>query len=235
MKTLVILHGWQSSKEKWEKVKKEIEVSGIKVLVPDIPGFKQENELKRPWDLNDYANWFEGYIHSQNLSEGFFLLGHSFGGALATKYILKNPSKINRLFLVAAACVRKKTLKRKILARLSKIIKRFSFLPLYPLFRKATYKFIIRNSDYPQTKGFLEDTYLNIINEDLSPVLNKIKIQTVLIWGDKDKATPLRDGLLIKSQITNSRIEIIKGADHKLNTKNSEKLAEIIIRFMESK
>jgi len=32
MKTLVILHGWKSSKERWQKVKEEIEKSGIRIF-----------------------------------------------------------------------------------------------------------------------------------------------------------------------------------------------------------
>lgn len=230
MKTLVILHGWQSSKEKWQKVKEGIEKAGVRVIVPDIPGFKPENELTRPWDLDDYIKWFEEFISTQKLSDGLILLGHSFGGALATKFTIKNGNQVSKLFLVAAACVRKKTLKRKILTYFSKIIKKFSFFPFYPLFRKATYKFIIRNSDYPRAKGFLEDTYLNIINEDLSPILNQINHPTVLVWGDKDAATPMKDGQFIKNQIRDSRMEIIPGADHYLNSKNPDELVKIIIK-----
>ncbi len=233
MKTLVILHGWQSSKEKWQKVKEGIEKSGVKVIVPDIPGFKPENELEKPWNLNDYVNWLGKFVQekerSGELTEPFFLLGHSFGGAIATKYTLENPGLVEGLLLVSAACVRKKTLKRKALAYFSKIVKKFYFLPFYPLFRRAVYKFVIRNSDYPQARGFLEDTYLNVIKEDLSPVLNGITKPAILIWGDRDKATPLRDGLFIHSQINGSGIEIVRGAGHKLNTEAPDEIVKIVV------
>lgn len=232
MKTLIILHGWQSSKEKWLKVKEGIEKAGIRVIVPDIPGFKEETKLLKPWNLDNYIEWFKNFLISENISGSFFLLGHSFGGALATKYTLENSDRVTKLFLVAAACVRKKTLKRKVLVYISKVVKKFSFLPFYPLFKKVSYKFIIRNSDYPQAKGFLEDTYLNVIKEDLSPLLAQVKTPTILIWGDKDTITPLKDGQFIKQQIVNSRIEIIQGADHKLNTKNPDELTNIIIKFI---
>ncbi|MBU4274470.1 alpha/beta hydrolase [Patescibacteria group bacterium] len=229
MKTLVILHGWQSSKEKWQKIKEKVDEQGIKVIVPDIPGFKPENELKKPWDLDNYIDWFKEFLSSENISEPFFLLGHSFGGALATKFVLKYPEKVEKLFLVAAACVRKKTLKRKIFAYFSKIIKKFSFLPFYPLFRKATYKFIIRNSDYLQVKGFLEDTYLNIIKEDLSPVLCSIKIPTILIWGDKDRSTPVKHAYFINKQIAGSKLIIIPGGTHNLRQEMPEVLIQKIL------
>ncbi len=229
MKTLVILHGWQSSKERWQKIKEEIEKTGIRVITPDIPGFKSETELVKPWNLDNYIDWFNGFLSSENISEKFFLLGHSFGGALAAKFALKYPERVERLFLVAAACVRKKILKRKIFAYFSKIIKKFSFLPFYSLFRKATYKFIIRNSDYPQTKGFLEDTYLNIIREDLSESLSPITAPTVIIWGDKDQATPIKDAYLINEKINKSKLIIIPGGSHDLERKMPEILSQKIL------
>ena len=229
MKTLIILHGWQSSKEKWQEVKEKIEKKRIKVIVPDIPGFKPENELPKPWNLDNYLDWFKRFVTSENIAEKFFLLGNSFGGALAVKFVLKYPEKVEKLFLVAAACIRKKTLKREIFVYLSKIIKKFSFLPFYSLFRKATYKFIIRNSDYPQTKGFLEDTYLNVIKEDLSESLPSIKIPTVIIWGDKDRATPVEHAYLINKKINNSKLVIIPGGTHYLRKEVPNVLSQKIL------
>lgn len=229
MKTLLILHGWQSSKEKWQEVKEEIEKTGVKVICPDLPGFKPENELREPWNLDKYENWLEKFIAEQNLPGEFYLLGYSFGAGVAVKYVLKNPGRVGKLFLVSAACVRSKTLGKEFMEKASKIFNIFSFLPFYPLFRKAAYKYIIRRSDYPQTEGVLRQTFLNIIKEDLSPVLAGIKIPTVLIWGDKDVATPLKDGQFINQQIKNSKMEIVPGAGHIIYSKHSQELAGKII------
>ncbi len=40
--TIIILHGWGSSKEKWQEVKENLEKQGLKVIVPDLPGFKKK-------------------------------------------------------------------------------------------------------------------------------------------------------------------------------------------------
>ena len=229
MKTLVILHGWGSSKEKWQKVKENLENNKVNVIIPDLPGFKEKNKIDRPWNLDDYVNWLEDF--SQN-NERFFLLGHSFGGAVAVKFTLKHPQKVEKLFLVAAACIRRKTAKKIILAKISEIFKAFSFLPFYNFFRKVFYKFIIRKSDYIYTTGIMKETYLNIINEDLSGILPLIQPPTVIIWGNKDEATPIKDAHIIKNKIKNSELIIIPGGTHDLERKMPEKLAEIIIRYI---
>lgn len=233
MKTLFILHGWQSSKERWQKVKEKIEEAGINVIVPDIPGFKPETETQRPWDLDDYVNWLDKFCQQKKIDgelvEPFFLLGHSFGGALAVKFALKYPGKVERLFLVGAACIRKKTAKKKVLSKLSKIFKIFSFLPFYSTIRKAFYKFIVGHSDYLSAKGLLKETYLKIIGEDLSRSLSSITTPTVIIWGDKDEATPVEDAYFINEKINNSKLIVIPGGTHDLKRKMPEVLVQKII------
>lgn len=228
-KPFLILHGWESKSEKWEKVGELLIEKGFKVIIPDLPGFgKNQTLLSVPWDLDNYYNFVESFTEFLNLNK-FYLLGHSFGGALAARYSIKSPQKIEKLFLVAASCIRKKTFKKRFFAKISKIFKIFSFLPFYSLFRRGFYKFIIRKSDYPYTEGIMRETYLKIINEDLSDNLSFISVPTIIIWGDKDNIIPLKYGRIINQRIKNSKIIIIQGGDHDLEQKLSEILAEKIL------
>jgi pimeloyl-ACP methyl ester carboxylesterase len=170
----------------------------------------------------------ENFIKEFNLKD-FYLLGHSFGGALASKLAVKHAQDLKKLFLVSAACVRKKTATKSYSAKISKVIKLFSFLPLYKFFRKAVYKFIIRKSDYTYVEGTLIQTYLNVVAEDLSFHLPFIKVPTVIIWGQKDSSTPIEDAHFINKQIKNSKLIIIPEAGHDLNRKQPEILAEKIL------
>ncbi|MCX6721040.1 MAG: alpha/beta hydrolase [Candidatus Staskawiczbacteria bacterium] len=220
----LILHGWGSNTERWVEVAEAISKNGFKVITPDLPGFGQSDALQEPWDLNRYVNWADEFVRQLNLGD-FYLLGHSFGGALASKIAVKHAQEIKKLFLVSAACIRTKTAKKGFSARLAKVVKVFSFLPLYSFFRKAVYKFIIRKSDYVYVEGVVKQTYLNVIADDLSFHLSFIKVPTVIIWGDKDNFTPIEDAKLIQSKIKNSKLIIIPGAGHDLNRKQPEILA----------
>ena len=133
---LIILHGWQSSKEKWAKVKETIERGGVRVIVPDLPGFKEENRLDRAWNIEDYVKWFENFFQKK---EKFFLLGHSFGGRISIKFASKNPDKLAGLILVSSAGIKPR---KRTVSKLAPSLKKLSFLPGYFFFRKLFYKFI---------------------------------------------------------------------------------------------
>ncbi len=120
---ILILHGWGGSSKSWKAVKEILEKEGFKVYNPDFPGFGQEADPPQPWSIADYTDWIKKYSEREGISQ-FFLLGHSFGGRVATKFAAQNPEKIMGLILVGSAGFgREKTLgfRQKILIKLRKI------------------------------------------------------------------------------------------------------------------
>lgn len=224
----IILHGWGSGSDKWIKEAEIISKQGYQVVVPDLPGFAESGKLTKPWTINDYVSWFEEFTRLLEIQE-FYLLGYSFGGALAAKIAVKYPQRVKKLFLVAAAVIRKKTAKKGFLAKISKFVKFFYFLPYYAFFRKAIYKFIIRKSDYVYAEGIMKQTYLNAVADDLSHHLSFIRVPTVIIWGDKDQSVPLDNAKIINEKIRNSELIIIEGADHLMHKTMPELLAEKVL------
>lgn len=254
MKTLIILHGWQSSKEKWQVVKEKIEAAGIRVLCPDIPGFKHETELKEPWNLDNYINWFGEFVVASELEypeikDGFYLLGHSFGGRMTIK-IASQPVcrqagicfKLNGIILVAAAGVKRNSkLYKETFGLGAKLIKAFKLgdhaltKNVYNFLRIFFYHYIIRKTDYLNAKGPMNETIRNILEENLRDRLDAINIPTKIIWGNKDSYTPVRDAYFIKEKVKNSELEIFENVGHMPYINCPEKLAKSIINFVESK
>ncbi len=224
----LILHGWGSNSERWQEVAELLSKSGFKVIIPDLPGFGKSDALVIPWNTNKYVSFAEEFTRVLNLRD-FYLLGHSFGGALASKIAVKHPQEVKKLFLVSAACVRKKTAQKSFSAKISKIIKIFYFLPFYGFFRKVVYKFIIRKSDYVYVEGIMKQTYLNVVAEDLTFHLSFIKVPTVIIWGEKDDSTLIEEARLINERIKNSKLIILPDAGHDLNRKQPAILAEKVL------
>ena len=53
-----------------------------------------------------------------------------------------------------------------------------------------------------------------ILNEDQKSIMPNINVPTLLIWGDKDTATPLSDAKQMEKLIPNSGIAILEGTGH---------------------
>jgi len=238
MQTLLILHGWQSSGEKWQKVKEYLEKEGIRVITPDLPGFKQENQLTRAWDLDDYVNWVEQFIKN-NTSDPIFLLGHSFGGRIAIKFAAKHPEKLSGLILVSAAGITPRPkIKIKIFWVFAKIGHLIFSLPILKLFRSYAKKvvyFLAGETDYRFAQQvFLKETFKKVISENLVSLLPQIRTQTLMIWGEKDKMTPLEDAHIMKGKIKGSELEVLDDIGHFSYLESPELLSKKIIEFLKS-
>ncbi len=259
---IIILHGWGSSAEKWQSIKSllnqyyEKTSRSIKIATPDLPGFKKETALSQIWNLDNYINWFKNLFSKQGncltklsnkLSNKSVLIGHSFGGRMAIKFAAQNPEKLKALILISSAGIKEqiKTDGERVsvsltengspsVFALAKVGKRFSFLPFYSFFRKFFYRYVLRKTDYINAEKFpfLKETFKNIISEDLTPYLEKIKVPTLIIWGDKDKMTPISDAYLMNKKIPNSKLEILKNIGHAPHLECPEVLAKKIHKFI---
>lgn len=234
-KSFLILHGWGSSSERWQKVAELVAEKGYAVIVPDLPGFGKSQEPPVAWSLDNYVEWLREFTEKiPELRDSFCLMGHSFGGAIAAKFSIKYNQRVEKLFLISAACVRKNTFIKKIFYRLAKIAKIFSFLPYYEEFRKAVYKFIVRKSDYLNQGGVMKETYVKVILDDLSCKISFLKVPTILVWGNQDNLTPIEQGEFIHKKIPGSKLAVINGTDHSLHIKMPEVLAEEIIKDLQN-
>jgi len=229
-KPFLVLHGWRSNSDRWQSFSESLSQKNIKIIVPDMPGFGKSEEPKIAWSADNYVEWINNFSNAvPELKHGFYLLGHSFGGMLAAKFTLKYTQKVEKLFLVSASCIRIKTPSKKLAYNISRIIKIFYFFPYYELFRKFVYKYIIKRSDYLHVSGIMKDIYLKIISEDLSYKLPFIKVPTIIVWGPKDDLTPIEHADIINDKIHKSKLVVIPDADHYLNIKIPEVLAQKVL------
>lgn len=231
---ILVLHGWGVGSESWVGVAELMAKEGYRVIVPDMPGFGKSAVPEKPWTVDDYVEWVKDFADKLEM-DGFILIGHSFGGQVAAKFCAICPKKVDKLVLCAAAVVRKPRLgSRQILAKYlakTKII--FQNIPfgIYPVLRKIVYR-IAGTRDYAQLQGVMAQTFLNVVGESVIESARQIKTPTLIVWGDKDRETPIEDAHEINKAIAGSRLEIIPGAGHKLHRTHAQILAEKIINFL---
>ncbi|MBU4466629.1 alpha/beta hydrolase, partial [Patescibacteria group bacterium] len=233
---ILILHGWGSSSGSWNKVEESLNSLGYSVIIPDLPGFGQEPEPLKPWDVDDYMNWVEQFCVKNNLNN-FLLLGHSFGGRVAIKFTAKYPEKVKKLILYSAAGVTPRPKTRLSLLRLfSKAANIILSLPILNLLkkplRKGFYSLLGTRDYYFLSSRIMLETFKKVIEEDLSFLLGKISVSTFIVWGEKDMLTPVQDAKLMNKEIPGSTLKIIPNGSHYLHTREPKKLVEAIKEFL---
>ena len=228
--TVVFLHGWLVNAEIWRSTIEGLHAQkDCNIYALDLPGFGKSQALEDDFDLEGYTQVVKGFIEKLNL-KGVVLVGHSFGGRIAIKLSAQSPDLIRKLVLADSAGFRDKSFRKRTIVFLSKFFRPLLYLPFLKLLRPKFYKVI--GSDYLNTNIDLRATFLKIVNEDLTEYLPKISAPTLIIWGDKDRDTPMWFAKKINSLVRNSRLEILKGAEHISFIDKPEEFNKALIDFI---
>lgn len=194
------------------------------VVTFDLPGFgrsQKQNSLYSPGNYATFVKWVvDSFVGAPPI-----IVGHSLGGAIALRYAGTYPESLTRLVLVDAAGVLDRRVYTKemlgVLAEnFSVPISVDSFLgnmvgglpnPLFDLdlmLDNATLRQQLLGGDPEKIAA------IALIQEDLSPYLFRIKVPTAIIWGEHDRVTPVRTGILLEANLPEATLRIIPGAGH---------------------
>ena len=232
---LIILHGWGSSVDSWKNVAFALEERGIKVFIPDLPGFGQTPEPPSAWGAGEYGEFVKGFARKLGIQK-FDLAGHSFGGQLAITYAAQRPPEIRKLILIAAARImRRRKLRVQLFLIVTKIGNLIFVLPpfafLRPFVQKIWYK-ITGERDYYRASTRMREIFKRV-EEEVGSRLTMIRVPTLILWGDRDDATPVADARIIHDKIPNSKLHIFPNEGHDLNFKKPREIAQMITEFRE--
>ncbi len=222
MSKIFILHGWTYQTDTWQPFLEILAERGIDAELLKIPGLT--DGMNPVWTLDDYVEWLKNKTAGH---EKVILIGHSNGGRISLAFTAKYPEKVARLILEDSAGIPPKGLrvvKRdvfKVIAKIGGVVTQSE------LMRKILYK-IIRESDYQKATPEMRQTMANLGSVDLSTILEKIQIPTLVVWGENDTTTPLANGKLMHEKIRGSRMIIITDAQHSPHITHTNKLADLI-------
>lgn len=213
---VLLLHGWGSSSDVYKGITAALS-DRCRTVCMNFPGCGGSDTMKQPWNLQDYCDLVVKFANAVNL-ENPILIGHSHGGRVTLNLAATgqlNPPKI--VLLDAAGLIPKKSLKQKLRARSFKIIKRTLTLPVIKNYSEGLLEAARRHygsADYNAAPEVLRKTLVSLVNTDLSGLLPNIKCPSLLIWGENDTATPLRNAEKMEKLIPDAGLCVIKGTGH---------------------
>lgn len=229
---IILMHGWgseHSTLSLFERVGREQhEVFNI-----DLPGFGKSQEPPTPWGIEEYTQMLEQFVKEFGIKNPI-ILGHSFGGRIAIMYSSRN--SVDRLILVDAAGVKpRRSLIYYYRVYTYKIAK--SILPR--LNSKKSEEIIERmkskrgSYDYRNASPMMRKVMVKVVNTDLRKLMPSINAPTLLLWGENDTATPMRDAHLMNKLIKNSTLVSFPGAGHFSFIDNPFQSASVVRRFIQ--
>ena len=221
--TLVLLHGWGQNilmmQPIAEKLKRE-----VKVLIIDLPGHGQSEEPKSTWSVYDYAKCVNEIIKKLEIKNPI-MLGHSFGGKVSLVYASKYETK--KLILFGSPyCkeIEKMSFKTKTLKALKKV-------PIIKNFESFAKKHI-GSTDYKNASENMRKILVETVNLDITEDIKNIKSPTIIVWGTRDEAVPLKRAYEIENLINDAAVIEYEGLTHYAYLEDLGRTVNVIRSFI---
>ena len=216
--TVVMLQGWGTDLGVYDSVANTIN-DQYRFVQFDFPGFGGSDEPREAWNVDAYADFFCKFMTALEIEKAT-LIGHSYGGRVIIKLAAREklPFEITNIVLIdSAGILPKRTFLQKVNIKKYKILKKILNVKIvYALFPELIDDWRSRqgSADYRNSTPVMRQCLVMAVNEDLTDLLPKMKQDTLLIWGDKDTATPISDARLMEEKIPNSGLAVLEGTGH---------------------
>lgn len=245
-KTVVLLHGFLSSTFTFRHLIPLLS-KDFQVLSIDLPPFGKSDKSRRfVYSYKNLAKTVIQIIDYFGIKDPV-LIGHSMGGQVVLNILHLMPDMAEKVVLLSSSSY---------LKRLKWSLRMFSYIPFSSLFVKlwlarigviknlqdTMYNHSLINNE--MIDGYLQPFLQNKIfsamtrmirdwEGDLpSKVLNQIKANCLLIWGEHDKSQPLHVGEQLKNDLLHSELIVLKETGHAIPEERPHEIYEYVKGFL---
>jgi len=194
----------------------------VDVQTIDLPGFGSEPLVSPEWGIPEYAKWAQSKVESLK-SKKVILVGHSFGGRIATYIASLNPEWLAQLILIGAPCLYMPSQKVRLLKRIAKVVKMLG-LTSNPL---------SLNSELTEAdKKDMGEIYRRVVSYDQTEELKKIHIRTLILQGSADTYPSEEVCSAMHRLVQDSQYKVLPGVGHNIHLENPTLLYGIVRKFI---
>ena len=90
------------------------------------------------------------------------------------------------------------------------------------------------SDEYKKLNEVQKAGYVKLVNQDLTFVLKNIRSKTLLVWGSKDKSTPMYMAKIIQKNIQGSRLYVYLDSGHFCYLENYLNFVNLLKVFLKS-
>jgi pimeloyl-ACP methyl ester carboxylesterase len=206
------------------------------VIVPEHPGFGGSEMPDWLDNVGDLAYFYLDLMEELGLS-GVHLVGSSLGGWIAAELAVRSSARLKTLVLSASAGIHVKGVSKgdiflwspeKSARNLFHDEKRAEAALAQPL-GEAEQAAVMKNRLVTAKLAWQPRLY----NPHLAKWLHRIKLPTLILWGDDDKIIPPAYGPAFAKLIPGARLEVIKDSGHVPQIEQADQWVGEITQFIE--
>lgn len=220
---VVLLHGLSGSSRWWYRNVPAF-AAGYRTLVPDVIGFGRSRHGGRIPSIPDLAAALAAWMEAAGASPAH-VVGHSMGGQLAIHLAARFPERVQRLVLVDAAGVPRPRSPAELLRFVREVA---------PPGRWGDLRFIPTMAGDALVAGprTILRALWGILRDDVRPLLGRVAVPTLIVWGERDGIVPLADGRRMRAEIPGARLLLLNGAAHNPMVDRAEDFNGAVLRFL---
>ncbi len=222
---VVLLHGMSSSADVYREIMHGLS-DAFWLIAPDLPGFGT-SAMTQPYTLAHLVEWLAALRDQLDLPP-FHLIGHSFGGALATSFAASYPEDIVRLVLVAPAIVASAAFPDLVkqaainlglvdlstaVSQSRAVVQQAVRAPFYDASRMDDSLWERRVLAYDQARASA-DVLKALAFQDLRPIAERITDPTLIVWGENDSVLPVNQADVVGALVPNGRVYRLPECGH---------------------
>jgi pimeloyl-ACP methyl ester carboxylesterase len=247
---VVLVHGFLASNFVWRDVLVPLSEQGFRVVAPDLVGFGfSDKPADGEYTIEAQARAVVGLLDELKIGRAT-LVGSSYGAAVAAVVALNRPERVERLALVGAVCnddlTRHPALRLIALRGVGELLAPPLLDARYFVRRRLVGR-AAKNGDAEALERRIAGRHLPLRATDAQrAVINTVRgwsagrvgreaarigQPTLLVWGEADTDTPLRDGESLRRLIPDSRLLTIARCGHLPQEECPQVFAEAVAAF----
>ncbi|MBD1922378.1 alpha/beta hydrolase [Microcoleus sp. FACHB-831] len=225
---LVFLHGWGVGVEPYQE-SLNILVQRYRVIVPRLLEFEKLIYNDADFNYQKYAQFIIAFLDTLNIKKAH-IVGHSIGGGIGIALAASRPDLVRSLLIADSTGFPLGTVPEIVLRRAME-------MPAQAWEKPFSYQHFLIPQVFFLNCLVKIRSIINLgkmgIEQDLRPILPKIQVPSLVVWGENDLLTPLKSGKEFFEGIRGAEMLVVEEGYHEWNLFFADKFAAIISEFIE--
>jgi pimeloyl-ACP methyl ester carboxylesterase len=220
---VLALHGWKRTHRDFDQV-----LVGVDGIALDLPGFGAAPAPPDGWSTAEYAEWIAPVLG--DLSPDAVVVGHSFGGRVATHLAALHPERIGALVLTGVPLVANPDRPRGRVPAAFRVGRALHRAGLVSDARMEALRNRYGSSDYRSASGVMRDVLVKAVNETYEAPFVAFPGPVELIWGERDREVPVIVATRAQSLRSGVSLTLCPETAHLVPTEAPSRLRDVILR-----